>query len=76
MQLDQIRPMIGITKELNLQFALGYQPLEFGAALTAIAEQRVDLAPMITGIVNLDGVPQAFQDLANPEAHAKLLVRP
>jgi hypothetical protein len=31
---------------------------------------------MITGIVNLDGVPQAFQDLANPEAHAKLLVRP
>jgi threonine dehydrogenase-like Zn-dependent dehydrogenase len=76
MQLDQIRPMIGITKELNLQFALGYQPLEFGAALTALAEQRVDLAPMITGIVNLDGVPQAFQDLANPEAHAKLLVRP
>lgn len=76
MPQDHLRPIIGITKELSIQFALGYDPLEFGSALTAIAEQRVDLAPIVTGVVDLDGVPGAFHDLGNPEAHAKLIVRP
>ena len=31
---------------------------------------------MITGEVALDGVPAAFVDLADPEAHAKILVVP
>ena len=44
-------PMLGIGKELNIQFVLGYDPLEFGAALDAIAEGQVDLAPLITGFV-------------------------
>ena len=30
----------------------------------------------ITGTVAVDGVPQAFADLANPETHAKILVEP
>lgn len=76
MQADQIYPMLGIGRELNLQFVLGYEPAEFTHALNAIADQRVDLSPWITGIVDIDGVPQAFADLANPEAHAKILVKP
>ncbi len=76
MQEDTIHPMLGITKELNLQFALGYQPDEFANSLEAIATERVDLAPLLTGIVDIDGVPQAFVDLGNPEAHAKILVEP
>ena len=31
---------------------------------------------MITGQVGVDGVPQAFRDLGNPEAHCKILVTP
>ena len=76
MQEDRIHPMLGIGKELNIQFVLGYDPQEFGAALTAIAEGKVDLAPWHTGTVGVDGVPQAFADLANPETHAKILVVP
>ena len=76
MQEDTIHPMLGITKELNLQFVLGYQPDEFAASLDAIANERVDLAPLLTGVVDIDGVPQAFVDLGNPEAHAKILVEP
>jgi len=76
MQQDSFHPMLGIGKELSVQFALGYTPLEFGGALTAIAEGRVDLAPLITGRVGIDGVPQAFRDLGDPEAHAKILVTP
>jgi threonine dehydrogenase-like Zn-dependent dehydrogenase len=74
MQQDRIYPMLGIGRELNLQFVLGYEPGEFGDALTAIADGRVDLAPWITARVGIDDVPQAFADLSNPEAHAKILV--
>ena len=36
---------------------------------------EVDLSPWLTGTVAVDGVPQAFADLGNPEAHAKILRR-
>jgi threonine dehydrogenase-like Zn-dependent dehydrogenase len=76
MQEDRIHPMLGVGKELSLQFVLGYEPHEFAASLDAIATERVDLAPLLTGTVTIDGIPQAFADLGNPEAHAKILVEP
>ena len=76
MQADQIHPMVAVTRELNLQFVLGYEPDEFAYSLHAIAQGHVDLSPMLTGSVGIDGVPQAFIDLGNPEQHAKILVEP
>jgi threonine dehydrogenase-like Zn-dependent dehydrogenase len=55
---------------------LGYEPHEFAGALQSIAEGTVELEPMITGTVTVDGVPQAFTDLGHPDAHAKILVQP
>ncbi len=69
-------PLVGIGKELNLQFVLGYDPMEFDGALRAIADGAVDLEPLITGVVGIDDVPQAFTDLGNPEHHAKIIVEP
>jgi threonine dehydrogenase-like Zn-dependent dehydrogenase len=76
METDSVWPIMGINKELSIQFALGYDPLEFGETLRAIADGRVDVAPLITGEVGIAGVPQAFEDLADPDAHAKILVIP
>jgi threonine dehydrogenase-like Zn-dependent dehydrogenase len=76
MEEDRIKPLIGIQKELALQFVLGYTPDEFAGALRALAEGRVDVDPLITGVVGLDGVAGAFEDLAHPDAHAKILVEP
>ena len=76
MQEDSFHPMLGIGRELNIQFALAYDAAEFASALSAIADGRVDLSPWITGHVDIDGVPQAFTDLADPEAHAKIMVVP
>lgn len=76
METDQITPIFGINKELQLQFVLAYTPEEFRDALHHLAEGRIDAAPLITGRVSLDGVPQAFVDLANPEEHAKIIVLP
>jgi threonine dehydrogenase-like Zn-dependent dehydrogenase len=76
MERDAITPFFGIGKELSLQFVLGYDPMEFAESLRSIAEGEVDVAPMITGRVGLDGVPDAFRALANPDAHCKILVTP
>jgi threonine dehydrogenase-like Zn-dependent dehydrogenase len=76
MENDTIRPMLGIGRELTIQFALGYDPMEFASTLRSIAEGDIDVEPLITGSVGIDGVPQAFRDLADPDAHAKILVEP
>lgn len=76
MQTDTFRPMLAIGRELQLQFALGYDPMEFAGTLHAIADGSLDVRPMITGRVGIDGVPEAFATLADPDAHAKILVTP
>jgi threonine dehydrogenase-like Zn-dependent dehydrogenase len=76
MQEDRFHPLLGIGRELSLQFAFGYQPEEFSAALTSIADGKVDLVPWVTATVSIDEIPQAFRDLADPEQHAKIMVTP
>jgi threonine dehydrogenase-like Zn-dependent dehydrogenase len=76
MEADTIHPMLGIGKELNLQFVLGYTPDEFAATLRHIAEGAIPAAPLVTGHVGIEGVAQAFVDLGSPERHAKILVQP
>lgn len=76
MQEDRFHPILGIGRELSLQFAFGYEPGEFAAALTSIADGKVDLEPWVTAEVGIDGIPQAFLDLSNPEQHAKIMVTP
>ena len=76
MEKDAIEPMLGINKELNLQFVLAYTREEFAQTLGNIAEGVIPTDPLITGKVGIEGVAQAFEDLASPEHHAKILVEP
>jgi threonine dehydrogenase-like Zn-dependent dehydrogenase len=76
MEADTIHPLLGIGKELNLQFVLGYTQQEFAATLDHIAAGAMPVAPLITGTVDIEGVARAFAALASPEHHAKILVRP
>jgi 2-desacetyl-2-hydroxyethyl bacteriochlorophyllide A dehydrogenase len=76
MQPDTVHPLFAIAKEINVQFVLAYDPNEFGDTLRAIAEGDIDVAPVITGDVGLEDVGAAFDDLADPERHCKILVTP
>lgn len=76
MQTDHFHPMYAINKELNIQFVLGYTRDEFAHTLHAIAEGVTNVAPLITASVGIDGVAAAFDDLAAPDLHAKILVEP
>ena len=76
MQPDTVHPFFAIAKEINVQFVLAYTPEEFGESLRALAEGDIDVSPLITGEVGLDAVGAAFDDLADPERHCKVLVTP
>jgi len=76
MQPDTVHPFFAIAKEINVQFVLAYTPEEFGESLRALAEGDIDGSPLITGEVGLDAVGAAFDGLADPERHCKVLVTP
>lgn len=76
METDRFRPAMAINKEIDLRFVLGYTPLEFSDALHLLAEGKIDPTPLVTGVVGLDGVATAFDALADPEQHAKILIDP
>lgn len=73
---DDYEPFFGLTKELNIQFSIAYNGAEFAATLRNIAEGRLNVAPLITGRVGLGGVAEAFEALASPDTHAKILIDP
>jgi threonine dehydrogenase-like Zn-dependent dehydrogenase len=74
--VDRITPAMAINKEIDLRFVFGYSPLEFRDTLHMLAEGKVDPSPLITGIVGLDGVSDAFTALGEPDRHAKILIDP
>jgi len=76
METDEINPFFGISKELSIQFALGYDPMEFAQSLRSIAEGEIDVAPLVTAQVPLDQTAWAFDALGNPEEHCKIIVEP
>ena len=76
MGADTFRPSMAINKEIDLRFVFAYDPSEFHQTLQWIASGKVDVRPLITGTVGLDGVAGAFEDLGDPERHAKILIDP
>jgi threonine dehydrogenase-like Zn-dependent dehydrogenase len=76
MEEDRIKPMVAVVKEVSLLFSFGYSLDEFSQTLHAIADGRIDVEPLITGRVGLEGVPGAFDELEHPDRHAKILVEP
>jgi threonine dehydrogenase-like Zn-dependent dehydrogenase len=73
---DTIRPAMGINKEIDLRFVLGYTPPEFRQSLHLLADGKVNAAPIVTGTVGLAGVDAAFAALGTAEKHAKILIDP
>ena len=75
MEEDRLRPMIGINKQLTLQFVLGYTAAEYAEALAALASGAVDTSLLVSRTVSLDELPDAFGALADPK-DCKIVVLP
>jgi 2-desacetyl-2-hydroxyethyl bacteriochlorophyllide A dehydrogenase len=73
-QSDTIMPLIGIVKELEIQFVLGYRPDDFDYVIAMIAGDRIDVGHMVTDIVDLDALPAAFEALRKPSHQCKVML--
>lgn len=73
---DQIFPALATDREVTLEFVMAYTPSEFAESMRRVATGEVDVRPLVTHTVGLDGVADAFAELAAPDAHAKILVHP
>lgn len=76
MEEDRQIPMFASFKELSMQYVLGCTPSEFAQSLELIASGKVDAGAMITSKIGLNEVAGAFQDLASPNRHTKIVVEP
>ena len=76
MENDLAKPMLGVLKELTVQYVFGFTKDEFASGLRMLSEGEVNAGELVTGKVGLDGISGAFTDLANPERHTKILVEP
>jgi (R,R)-butanediol dehydrogenase/meso-butanediol dehydrogenase/diacetyl reductase len=73
-QHDTFMPLMGIVKELELQFVLGYRPADFDYVIAMIASDRIDVGHMVTDIVDLDKLPSAFEALRKPTHQCKVML--
>lgn len=76
MQVDRYEPALAIHKEVDLRFVFGHSPLEYRDTLHMIADGKVKCDQLITGLVGLNGVANAFEVLREPEQHAKVMIDP
>lgn len=72
--MDSIMPLVGIMKELNVQFVLGYTPDDFDFVIEMIAKDRIEPVAMITDRISLDALPAAFEALRKPSTQCKVMV--
>jgi (R,R)-butanediol dehydrogenase/meso-butanediol dehydrogenase/diacetyl reductase len=73
---DTILPAIGIMKELDLRFALAYHKRDFELTLALLEQRRISSDAMISGVVDLDGLPAAFEGLKHPTTQCKVILEP
>ena len=76
MELDSFRPTFAIMKEVDLAFCIAFTFEEFAEAFAHIVSGKLQVGALITSHVGLDGVPDAFARLADPERDVKVVVRP
>jgi (R,R)-butanediol dehydrogenase/meso-butanediol dehydrogenase/diacetyl reductase len=76
MELDHLRPIVALAKELTLTFVLGHDRRDFQFVIDALARGLIDPSPMITQVADFDAFPTAFDGLRSRADSCKLLLKP
>jgi (R,R)-butanediol dehydrogenase/meso-butanediol dehydrogenase/diacetyl reductase len=72
---DRFEPQLALVKQLRLIFSIAYTRDDFQHVIDALAEGRINPAPMITSVVSLDDMPVAFESLKHANTDCKIVVR-
>ena len=74
MDPEEIFPLPAVLKELTVRFALAYTKGEFAETLAALHGGRIDPTGLVTDVVGLAELPDAFETLTRPNAQGKVLI--
>ena len=73
---DTIVPVTALMKELRLVFVAFYNRADFAHTIAMLAAGRIAPAGMITDLIDLSSLPEAFEALRTPSTQCKVIVRP
>ena len=73
---DTIFPWRGLAKEIDVRFAVYYDPADFTETLDALDSARLAAGAMVTETVSLDELPARFLQLADAPDGGKVVLRP
>ncbi len=71
---DNIMPLVAFTKELRIQWAVAYDKEDWDFTMQMMIDGRIDGSPMITSVVSLDELPDAFEQLRSPTDQCKVII--
>jgi (R,R)-butanediol dehydrogenase/meso-butanediol dehydrogenase/diacetyl reductase len=73
---DQILPWTGLSKELDLRFAIYYGPEDFTDTIAALDQHQLEVDAFVTDEIGLDELPARFAAMVEHATGGKVLVRP
>ena len=76
MKKDAIVPYTGLSKELDVRFALYYDRQDFVDTLRALDDGTLVVEGLVTDVITLDQLPQVFASLAAGAGSGKVVVTP
>ena len=71
---DTIVPLLAFSKELTIKWAVGYDKEDFEFTIEMMLAGRISATPMVTDVVSLAEVPEAFEKLRKPTSQCKVLI--
>lgn len=76
MAADTIEPIFAINKQLDVRFVFGQSVEEFQLALQLLADGTTAFNHIVSRTCGLAEVPRMFEELEQPECHAKVIIDP
>ncbi len=71
---DNIMPLVAFSKELTIQWAVAYDKEDWDFTIQMMINGRIDGSAMITNVVSLDELPDAFEALRSPSDQCKVII--
>jgi len=73
---DSFDPAAAVVKEVDILFCFCYDRSDFEMTLDMLAQNRINVAGLVSESVNLEKFPAAFERLKKPSGQIKIMLEP
>ncbi|MDT0577129.1 alcohol dehydrogenase catalytic domain-containing protein [Croceicoccus sp. F390] len=73
---DRIMPLVGLSKEVSLQFTQCYTEDDFAKVIDLVARGEAQVTPLHTSTIGFAQLPTMFEALRTPSGQCKVLIDP